>query len=297
MIISPEVLTILILNGLIVIFASISLIFAIKIALYWDIDSTTEYQYRLEKRGYLVSTIIKYILSIKIPLFLFFIWTLDKTSNLITGAMCGAGVINSSDIGIYLMVIKIVNIYLFTIWLTLHNIDLGYENLKYTKLKFRLYMVLYILIVVEAYFIVQMFSGIDIDKIVSCCGTIFSSNSSKTLSTILNIDQTIIVYLFIVNYIVLIFFYIKRVKYLFGILNILFLITSIISLISFFSTYIYELPTHHCPFCLLQSDYYHIGYILYTLLFLGTLYGLLTALKKILGGEWRIESNCGNSSQ
>jgi len=35
MIISPEVLTILILNGLIVIFASISLIFAIKIALYW----------------------------------------------------------------------------------------------------------------------------------------------------------------------------------------------------------------------------------------------------------------------
>ncbi len=91
MIISPEVLTILILNGLIVIFASISLIFAIKIALYWDIDSTTEYQYRLEKRGYLVSTIIKYILSIKIPLFLFFIWTLDKTSNLITGAMCGLG--------------------------------------------------------------------------------------------------------------------------------------------------------------------------------------------------------------
>jgi len=60
-------------------------------------------------------------------------------------------------------------------------------------------MVLYILIVVEAYFIVQMFSGIDIDKIVSCCGTIFSSNSSKTLSTILNIDQTIIVSLFILT--------------------------------------------------------------------------------------------------
>ncbi len=198
--------------------------------------------------------------------------------------MCGAGVINSSDIGIYLMVIKIVNIYLFTIWANSTQYRIwGYENLKYTKLKFRLYMVLYILMVVEAYLIVQMFSGIDIDKIVSCCGTIFSSNSSNTLSTILNIDQTIIVSLFIVNYIALIFFYIKRVKYLFGILNILFLITSIISLISFFSTYIYELPTHHCPFCLLQSDYYHIGYILYTLLFLGTLYGLLTALKEILG--------------
>ncbi len=81
MIISPEVLTILILNGLIVIFASISLIFAIKIALYWDIDSTTEYQYRLEKRGYLVSTIIKYILSIKIPPFPIFLYgAIDQTS-------------------------------------------------------------------------------------------------------------------------------------------------------------------------------------------------------------------------
>ncbi len=41
------------------------------------------------------------------------------------------------------------------------------------------------------------------------------------------------------------------------------------------------------PFCLLQSDYYYIGYILYTLLFLGTLYGLLTASKGDFSGEWR----------
>jgi len=283
MIISPEVLTILILNGLIVIFASISLIYAIRIALYWDINSTTEYQYNLEKSSYLVSTIIKYILFLKIPLFLFFIWTLDKTSNLITGAMCAVGVINSVDIGIYLMILKILNIYLFGVWLSIHSMDLEYENLKYTKLKFRLYLFLYILLLIETILIVKMFSRIDIEKIVSCCGTIFSSNSSKTLTLLLNIDQTIIISLFIINYIALIYFYIKRVKYLFGILNILFLIVSIASLISFFSTYIYELPTHHCPFCLLQKDYYYIGYILYTLLFLGTFYGVLTLIKEILG--------------
>ena len=282
MIISPEVLTILILNGLIVIFASISLIFAIKIALYWDIGSTTEYQYRLEKSSYLVSTVIKYIFSLKIPLFLFFIWTLDKTSNIITGAMCAVGVINSVDIGIYLMALKILNIYLFGVWLSIHSIDLKYEDLKYTKLKFQIYIFLYTLLILETTLIVKMFIGIDIDKIVSCCGTIFSSNSSKTLSVLLDIDQRVIVSLFILNYIALIFFYIKRVKYMFGVLNILFLITSIVSLISFFSTYIYELPTHHCPFCLLQKDYYYIGYILYTLLFLGTFYGVLTLIKEIL---------------
>ncbi len=43
MIISPEVLTILILNGLMVLFASISLIFALRLALYWG--------YRFPKKG------------------------------------------------------------------------------------------------------------------------------------------------------------------------------------------------------------------------------------------------------
>ncbi|MCD8478146.1 MAG: hypothetical protein LRY68_09925, partial [Sulfurospirillum sp.] len=46
--------------------------------------------------------------------------------------------------------------------------------------------------------------------------------------------------------------------YLFS--NLLFLFFAIVSLILFFSTYVYELPTHHCPFCLLQSDYYGVGY-------------------------------------
>jgi hypothetical protein len=37
--------------------------------------------------------------------------------------------------------------------------------------------------------------------------------------------------------------------------------------ISFISLYFYQLPTHHCPFCLLQKEYYYIGYPLYLSLF------------------------------
>jgi hypothetical protein len=42
---------------------------------------------------------------------------------------------------------------------------------------------------------------------------------------------------------------------------------SLASIISFISLYFYELPTHHCPFCLLQREYGYIGYPLYTALF------------------------------
>jgi hypothetical protein len=54
------------------------------------------------------------------------------------------------------------------------------------------------------------------------------------------------------------------------------LLISIVSLIAIFGTYIYELPTHHCPFCFLQKDYYYIGYLIYITLFIGTFFGLAT---------------------
>ena len=49
---------------------------------------------------------------------------------------------------------------------------------------------------------------------------------------------------------------------------------SVASLISFISIYIYELPTHHCPFCILQQEYHYIGYPLYLTLLGGALTGL-----------------------
>jgi hypothetical protein len=55
------------------------------------------------------------------------------------------------------------------------------------------------------------------------------------------------------------------------------LITFIIAaaaLLSFISPYIYELPSHHCPFCILQPEYGYIGYPLYMSLLVGSLAGL-----------------------
>lgn len=70
--------------------------------------------------------------------------------------------------------------------------------------------------------------------------------------------------------------YLKRVLTVYIVLDALFTIIAVISLIMFFSTYIYELPTHHCPFCFLQSDYYYVGYVIYILLFLGSFYGFIS---------------------
>jgi hypothetical protein len=40
------------------------------------------------------------------------------------------------------------------------------------------------------------------------------------------------------------------------------------------SIYVYELPHHHCPFCLLKREYGYFGFPLYLALFLATGAGL-----------------------
>ncbi len=109
-ILTPDVLAILILDFIFLFFSFIALILSFRIVLRWDITKSTPLQYSLEKESYLVATIIKYIFVLKIPLFLFFIFTLDKLSNVIPGAMCAAGVVNATVHGFYPLILKIINL-------------------------------------------------------------------------------------------------------------------------------------------------------------------------------------------
>jgi len=276
MILIPEVLTILILNLIFILFSSIAFFLSIKIFLKWDMNSNSTLQYTLEKQSYLTATIIKYIFIIKVPLFLFFIFTLDRLSHILTGAMCAAGVVDATDYGNYLFVLKILNLYIFAYWLALHNEDMKHENQPYTKIKFGLFIVAFFLFLAELIVEGVMFASIDLDEIVSCCGTIYSSSASSYISKIFAINPSLLITVFYINFVFITLFYLMKRSYLFAISNIFFILISIITLITFFGTYIYELPSHHCPFCFLQSDYYYVGYLLYTLLYAGTFYGIAT---------------------
>ncbi len=278
---TPEVLAILILDFIFLIFSVLALFISIKIVLKWDIDKTTPLQYSLEKQSYLVATIIKYVLILKIPLFLFFVFTMDKLSNVIPGAMCAAGVVNATVYGFPLLILKIVNIYLFGFWLILHHFDMRSPNYPFTKIKFLFFIVIFFFLFAEIVLEVLMFYNIDPAKIVSCCGTLFSAAKSSSISSLMSLPHSLVVGAFYINFVLIVIFYKLKRDFWFALFNLSFLFISILSLILFFSTYIYELPTHHCPFCLLQKDYYYVGYFLYIFLFGGTFWGMANAFMKI----------------
>ncbi len=280
MILTPEVLAILILNAIFAIFGTVAFVLSVKIYLNWDINSTSTAQYRLEKQSTLATTIIKYIFSIKVPLFIFFIFTLDKISNVLTGAMCAAGVVDATEQGAYLIVLKIINLYLFALWLKLNAEDVKDRNQPHTKLKFGFFAFIFFLFIVEVILEWVMFNAIEIDKMVSCCGSIYSSSANSGISSIFSLSTAALLALFYGNYLLIVLFYFLKKRYLFAITNMLFVVIAIIALILFFGTYIYELPSHHCPFCFLQRDYYYIGYLIYGMLFVGTFYGLVVGFFK-----------------
>jgi len=285
MILTPEVLTLFIINGIFLLLATVAFVLSVKIFLKWDINSTSKTQYTLEKQSFLAATIIKYIFAIKLPLFLFFIFTLDKISTLLTGAMCAAGVVDATAYGTYLLILKLLNLYLFAFWLTLHYLDMKSPNLPYSKIKFEFFIIAFLFLLAEIVLEGIMFQAIDIDKMVSCCGTLYSTSATSAIGDILKINPTLLLGLFYGNFMLMVLFYKLKVKYLFALSNITFIIVALISLISWFGTYIYELPTHHCPFCFLQSDYYYIGYAIYITLFIGTFYGIRSGIMEFLGEE------------
>ncbi len=276
---SPEVLSITIINSIFLVFSIVAFILSIKIFFKWDINSTTKLQYRLEKQSFLASTIIKYILVTKIMLFFFFIFTLDKISNVLTGAMCAAGVIDATSYGLYLLLFKLINIYLFGFWLLIHKYDTKNQELKYTKIKFSFFIIIFFLLLTEILIELTMFSSIDINKLVSCCGTLYLISANSYLSSVFANNTNYFLIAFYICFILLAVFYKIQNSYFYMLFSLLFLLVALITLIVFFSTYIYQLPTHRCPFCMLQKEYYYIGYLIYTLLFSGVFLGLAQGIK------------------
>jgi len=282
MMLSPEVIALLLLDALFLLFGTLAFILSLSIARNWDADSSSERQYALEKKALLVATIIKYIFYLKLPLFLFFIFTSDTISNLITGAMCAAGVVNSVDFGLMLFGFKIINLYFFGFWLLLHAIDMRDEALPYTKTKFSLFVLFFLFLVAEILCDFYFFNALNIDKIVSCCGTLFSAASSSSFAFMFDMDSRIVLALFYALFVLHVTFFYLKEPLGFLLTNALFLPIAILSLILFFGTYVYELPTHHCPFCLLQKEYYYVGYLLYITLFGGTFFGISAGLMSLI---------------
>jgi hypothetical protein len=257
----------------------LSVAFFYTLIILKDHDTTvmSEYQYTLEKRSYLVVTMVWMALLAKIALLPFFTYTLDELSTIIPGAMCAAGVVGSNGYGAWLLGVKIIVIILALLWIVLDREDQHLKSGYYFKKKMFFFLAIFALVVVEFILEILFLSSLSTQNPVLCCSVIYKE-SSKFGALPFSLGTAELVGLFYAWYgsVMVAVYYGKKRVLLFS--SLLFVGISYYAIVYFFSTYVYELPSHQCPFCLLQSEYYSIGYAIFASLIIATFYALAVSL-------------------
>ena len=255
----------------------VAFVVSLKVLVKWDFESFTPFQFALERQSYLISTIIQFVFLLKFILVAYFIFSIDALAPLLPGAMCGAGVIKANGYGSYLLILKFFILFLLTLWLYVHFYDMRTKNHQWFKHKSWLFSFIFFFIVLELALDFGYFSNIDTHMPVSCCAALFGQlEGANPLPFGLSVPLLLV--LFYLLYILIILTLKNGYTMLYIIANILFIFIAYYSVVYFFGTYIYQLPTHKCPFCMLQPEYYYVGYLVWASLFMGTYIGLSDAV-------------------
>ena len=255
----------------------VAFVVSLKVLVKWDFESFTPFQFALERQSYLISTIIQFVFLLKFILVAYFIFSIDALAPLLPGAMCGAGVIKANEYGSYLLILKFFILFLLTLWLYVHFYDMRTKNHQWFKHKSWLFSLIFFFIVLELALDFGYFSNIDTHMPVSCCAALFGQLEGA-IPLPFGLSVPLLLVLFYLLYILIILTLKNGYTMLYIIANILFIFIAYYSVVYFFGTYIYQLPTHKCPFCMLQPEYYYVGYLVWASLFMGTYIGLSDAV-------------------
>jgi hypothetical protein len=254
--------------------------YGIHILKRWDIKSGSELQLILERKTYLISTIMNYAFGFQLASLFLFIFTADHLHSLFIGAMCAAGTLNVNEYGYPAVFMKVVNCLLAGTWLVMNYTDNRAVDYPLIKKKYLLLLVITPLLGAELFLQSAYFSGLRAHVITSCCGSLFSIGEESITSDIASLSgfstMTAFYLSMVLTFVSGMYFYWKRnvAGYAFAFMSTVTFVVSTVSLISFISPYFYELPTHHCPFCILQREYGYAGYALYITLLGGAISGL-----------------------
>ncbi|MDR9500208.1 MAG: hypothetical protein RI601_00265 [Desulfurivibrionaceae bacterium] len=244
----------------------------------WDINSGSERQLQLERKTYLISTVLSYVLVCELLSLLLFVVNADTMHSLFTGAMCAAGTLYANSYGYPTLLTKIAVCIMSGVWLIVNHVDNRAYDYPLIKFKYGFLQLITVIIILEAVLQINYFMALDPEIITSCCGTLFSGEADTLTGELAHLSPLtakMSYYLTLTGTFTAGAWFLLRGRgaLIFSFFNSLLFFVSLAAIISFISLYFYDLPTHHCPFCILQKEYHYAGYILYLALFTATIAG------------------------
>lgn len=291
----PGVLALLLASGLVSLLFLASGWQGFRILRGWDLRSGSEGQLDLERRTYLVSTLMANALVIQILSLFLFIFTADGLHTQFVGAMCAAGSLSVNPFGYPTLLMKLTTCLIAGLWLIFHRADtLGYDY-PLIRPKYALLLMLLPLILGEAWLQATYLVDLKADVMTSCCGSLFGQGRHGLAAELAGLPPGLMQPVFWGTFGALVAAGIvmlrtRRGALVVSALSLGFLVVAVASLISVFCLYIYELPTHHCPFCLLHREYGFVGYPIYGVLLGGAISGLGLGALSLFGHRQSLAS-------
>lgn len=302
----PAIIALLLASAVSVVMLAAAAPFAWELVRHWDISSGSERQLRLERRTYLMSTLLTFVFATQLVALLLFVFNADKMAVMFVGAMCAVGTLNANAFGFPALIAQIVVFFLAAAWLVVNHADNRACDYPLVRVKYSLLLAILPFIALAFALQLEYFLNLEADVITSCCGSLFSGDA-KTLTGDLSAlpprQALALFYGALALAVGSAVFHAYRPRpqgasspgvhlfkahaqegagqvartgsgYFVAAFSAIAFVAALTGILSFISLYVYEHPHHHCPFCLLKPEYNYQGYWLYVPLFAATAAGL-----------------------
>jgi len=258
---------------------------AVRVLRYWNPSSDSNLQITLENEIWLASTLVEYTLAFQILTLILFVLAADTFCQVIVGAMCATGALLANNFGMPALLVKIAGVFLYGFWIVLHKLDIRSATYPLVKIKYVYLLLILPLLFADITLQTLYIAYLSPDIITSCCAVVFGSSAETGRNLLEGFSQSTLLFLYYGSILVLTgmgSILLKRwllpLALVFSAGWLWFLGLATIAIITVFSSYIYAMPYHHCPFCILKPEYHYIGFALYFTLIPASFFGLSTVL-------------------
>jgi hypothetical protein len=265
-------------------------LFAVRLLRHWDPTSGAERQIGLERTTTLVSTVVAFVLVVEAASLVLFAFNADRMAPLFVGAMCAVGSLQASPWGFPALWAKIVVFFAAFVWLAVDRVDNRTRDFALTRTKYAGLLVLAPLVFAEGGVELAYFLDLKADTITSCCGKLFGESRPNFGGDLASLDPKLALALLAACLGAAMAVGLPAARsriaaVAHAVLSLAVFAMALAAIVAAIGPYVYEMPHHHCPFCILKREYGHVGFALYLPLFLATGAGLASGTLALVSAE------------